>query len=167
MNTRLTVTMTLLALFGATEVMAAPQTVTLPKGTSVQKMGAGYFRFMLPDGRRIEVRGLSPATGVIMGDTNVYDQSGKLSSSCRGGTLRGAGKLSKERASTLPRQDYVQIDDEVTWLPVTFQCEGKGATQLSPQPDPPGLHKPVKPQPVLPDGGKSKVVDPHPPGPVM
>lgn len=35
--------------------------------------------------------------------------------------------------------DYVKIDDEVTWLPITIVFS---ATQLSPQPDPPGITLP-------------------------
>ncbi len=36
--------------------------------------------------------------------------------------------------------DYVKIDDEVTWLPITIIFQ---ATQLSPQPDPPGITLPA------------------------
>jgi len=34
----------------------------------------------------------------------------------------------------------VKIDDEVTWLPITIVFQ---ATQLSPQPDPPGITLPA------------------------
>ena len=37
-------------------------------------------------------------------------------------------------------KDYVKIDDEVTWLPITIMFS---ATQLSPQPDPPGIMLPA------------------------
>ena len=163
MKAFLAMAVSLLTAFGVVEVMAAPQMMTLPKGTSVQKLGPGYFRFTLPDGRKIEVHGLNPGTGAIIGDCGVYDPAGKKLSSGQGGSLRGAGKLARERAATLPRSEYVQIDDEVTWLPAVFQCQTKGATQLSPQPDPPGLRAPFNPQAGSPGGGKNKLGDPDPP----
>jgi len=43
--------------------------------------------------------------------------------------------------------DYVKIDDEVTWLPISIVFQ---ATQLSPQPDPPGV--------TLPAGTKTKKI---------
>lgn len=152
-----------LALLGFTAANAATQTLTLPKGTTVQKLGAGHFRFSLPDGRKVEVRGWSPASGAIIGDCGVYDASGKAVSSGKGGNLRGAGKLTKEQAARLAPRDYVKIDDEVTWLPLTLQFEAKGATRLSPQPDLPGSRKMINPQPEPPKGRLWQLGDPDPP----
>lgn len=145
-----------IAALGATTALAATQTVQLPKGTTVQKLGPGHFRFSLPDGRKVEVRNFNARTGII-GDSGVYDATGKRLAGGGRGQLRGAAPLSRAQAAKMPKSDYVQIDDEVTWLPATVQFQSAPA-QLSPQPDPPGRVLPGKAAP----GGRG-IGDPDPP----
>jgi hypothetical protein len=152
-----------LAFLGLRLLNAAEKTVSLPKGTKIEKLGAGNFRFVLPNGQAVEVKGYNPKTG-ILGDCGVYDK-GKLLMSGNRGSLTGiiepdppsiirapkantcvavGGELVSLKAMVkVPHLDYVMIDDEVTWLPATvqFKSEGKGKTELSPQPDPPGMVK--------------------------
>jgi hypothetical protein len=140
---------------------AAEKTLTLPKGTRVEKLGAGKFRFVLPNGQKAEIKGYDPRAGII-GDCGVYDK-GKLIMKGNRGNLIGVVvpdppsiiKVPKEKTyvvfrgelanlktlSKVPKSDYVMIDDEVTWLPATiqFKPEATGKKGLSPQPDPPGM----------------------------
>ena len=149
------------AFVGVTCLRGADKTVTLPKGTKIEKAGPGQFRFILPDGRKAEVKSFDPRSG-ILGDCGIYDK-GKLILKGTRGSLIGvidpdppmiirAGKgrtyvimrgelLNLQNLSKVPPSDYVLIDDEVTWLPATIQFKTKaaGKTELSPQPDPPGM----------------------------
>jgi hypothetical protein len=140
---------------------AAEKSLTLPKGTKIEKLGAGNFRFVLPNGQTAEIKGYNPRAGII-GDWGVYDK-GKLIMKGNRGNLIGVvdpdppsiirvpkgrayvvfrGELANLRSlSKVPKSDYVMIDDEVTWLPasIQFKPEARGKTGLSPQPDPPGV----------------------------
>ena len=44
---------------------AEVKTIELPKGTTVEKLGPGHFKFKLPDKRIVEVREFNPRAGVI------------------------------------------------------------------------------------------------------
>ncbi len=120
-----------------------PQSITLAKGTTVEKLGAGHFKFKLPDGRIVEVKGLQKSKGgtAIIGDSGIYDPTGKLISSGKRGSLKGGPKRATGKVEFLKidARDYITIDDEPTWFPITitFQAEIR-AKELSPQPDPPG-----------------------------
>jgi hypothetical protein len=120
---------------------AAEKTATLPKGTKVEKLRTGSFRFVLPNGQTVEVKSYNARTG-ILGDCGVYDK-GKLMMSGNRGSLVGVidpdpptiikapkpntcvavgGELFSLKAmAKVPRADYVLIDDEVTWLPATVK----------------------------------------------
>lgn len=148
------------ALFGRHLLLAAEKTVILPKGTRVEKLGAGSFRFVLPNGRTAEIKGYDARTG-ILGDCGIYSK-GKLMMKGNRGNLRGiidpdppsiikASKgngfvvfqgavIDLKALSIVPKTDYIEIDDEVTWLParIEFTSGAGGRTALSPQPDPPG-----------------------------
>jgi len=157
-----------LAFLSSQFLSAAEKTVSLPKGTKIEKLGAGNFRFVLPNGQAVEVKSYNAKTG-ILGDCGVYDK-GKLVMSGNRGSLTGIANpdppplIRASRANTcvvvgsdlvslkamakVPRADYVMIDDEVTWLPATvqFKSEATGKTGLSPQPDPPGTAKVTLPK---------------------
>jgi hypothetical protein len=132
------------------------QSITLPRGTIAEKIGAGHFRFKLPDGQVVEVNGLQRGSGgtSIVGDCGVYDRAGKLVTSGKAASLKSSPKpegaeIGKKQMKIASRE-YVKIDDEVTWLPatITFKPSAlsdreppggkKLAKPLSPQPDPPG-----------------------------
>lgn len=133
-------------------VFAEERSITLPMGTKAEKLGPGHVKFKLPDGQVVEVKGYSKGSGAtaIIGDSGIYDRTGKLIASGKQGSLK-SGPKPKEFIKE--SKNYVKIDDDVTWLPatITFQVIGvidpdppgrrldqtktKG---LSPQPDPPG-----------------------------
>jgi len=135
---------------------AQGKTVTIPKGTKVEKLGAGHFKLITPDGPILDIRsfkktGKGPGTpGVvgIIGDCGIRDAKGKVIATGANGVLTGGvraiigdtGKALKD----IPPADYIQIDDEVTWLPATIQFpslrifDRMALMKLSPQPDPPG-----------------------------
>jgi hypothetical protein len=139
---------------------AADKTLTLPKGTTIEKLGPGHFRFVLPGGRRAEIKNYDPKAG-ILGDCGVYDKGKLVMKGTRGALVgvidpdpphiirAGKGKayalargqlVDLQTLAKVPKSSYVMIDDEVTWLPATVLIESKvkGKTELSPQPDPPG-----------------------------
>lgn len=122
---------------------------------------------MLPDGTSVIVKNFNTQTAII-GDTGVYDKTGKPIMQSKQGQLKGQAKSKPVKlppgteyvliddevtwaksATKVPKSDYVMIDDEVTWLPATLSLteligpespgRGKeGLKGLSPQPDPPG-----------------------------
>ncbi len=131
------------------------QSITLPKGTTAEKIGAGHFKLKLPDGRIIEVKGLQKADGgtSIIGDCGIYDRAGKLIASSKGASLKSGPKPSGRKVESLKidSKEYAKIDDEVTWLPATINLQSvaigdpdppprsrQAVKPLSPQPDPPG-----------------------------
>jgi len=124
-------------------VFAEERSITLPMGTKAEKLGPGHFKFKLPDGQVVEVKGYSKGSGTtaIIGDSGIYDRTGKLIASGKQGSLK-SGPKPKEFIKE--NKDYVKIDDEPTWLPatITFQVvemkSKQGLKGLSPQPDPPG-----------------------------
>jgi hypothetical protein len=122
---------------------AGMASLSLPKGTTVQKAGAGRFRFTLPNGQAVEINGYNAKTGII-GDTGVYDK-GKLTVRGSGGSLValidpdppmiiraskentcvviGGELVSMKTLAKVPHSEYVMIDDEVTWLPATIRFD--------------------------------------------
>ena len=150
--------MVIFVFLGFCLAFAGQKTITLPKGTKAEKIGAGHFKFILPDGSILEVKNFNPRTGII-GDCGVYESSGRLISKGKQGKLQGQAK---SKVVTLPpgteyvmidddvtwiknapkasKSDYIMIDDDPTWLPATLQLEEEisNVNKLSPQPDPPG-----------------------------
>jgi hypothetical protein len=124
-------------------VFAEERSITLPMGTKAEKLGPAHFKFKLPDGQVVEVKGYSKGSGTtaIIGDSGIYDRTGKLIASGNQARLI-SGKKPKEFIKE--SKNYVKIDDDVTWLPatITFQVvemkSKQGLKGLSPQPDPPG-----------------------------
>jgi hypothetical protein len=130
--------------------------LTIPKGTTVNRLGPGHFKLTTPEGLVIEFatfkkagKGLGqPAAGGNFGDCAIHNAKGKLIASGTGGVLKsgpvssaaGAGKA----LTDIPPADYIKIDDEVTWLPAIIQFpalrifDRQALLKLSPQPDPPG-----------------------------
>lgn len=118
-------------------IFAEEKSITLPKGTKVEKLGVGHFKFKLPDGQIVEVKGFTRSgTAAIIGDSGIYDRSGKLILAGKEGVLK-SGPKPKEFIKE--NTDYIKIDDEPTWLPATITVKVRTKTKgLSPQPDPPG-----------------------------
>lgn len=139
---------------------AQTQTIVLPKGTGVEKLGAGHFRFLLPNGQIVEGKGVNAKAGII-GDCGVHDQTGKLvaSGQC---SLRGALAPGKEAAAQMPASEYVKIDDEVTWLPAMLTVQTPAAGGMGqPMMSPVGPRS-INPQPEPPKSMR-KLGDPDPP----
>lgn len=157
---------------------AAPQQIDLPKGSVGQKLAPGHVRFLLPDGRVVELRGYNAKAGII-GDCGLFDAAGHKLAGGLQCALRSGPKpvidpdppYKPTGFSPAPR-NAVQIDDEITWLPavITFQPSaivdpqppGRPA-QLSPQPDAPGA---VKPGVVHPLQRRAINPQPEPPKPM-
>lgn len=45
--------------------VAEQNTITLPKGTKVEKQGAGHFKFILPNKQIVEIKNFNPKTGAV------------------------------------------------------------------------------------------------------
>jgi hypothetical protein len=128
----------ILLLLGFSLAFAEQKTINLPKGTTVEKLGSGHFKFKLPNRQIIEVKNFDPKTGTI-GYVGIIepDPPGKPVTSGKQGQLRGQAK---SKAVILPPEtEYILIDEDIVWLPATiqFQPEARGIRELSPQPDPP------------------------------
>lgn len=143
-------------------VVAQQSSITLPKGTTVQKMGTGHFKFILPDKRIVEVREFNPKTGEV-GYVEIVDPQPPSKPIAKGtmGKLTTTKKLTREEAKRLPKTDYVMIDDEITWLPATLIFQPAGAIDPCPPSKPAGA---IDPQPPTKPRGLSP--QPDPPGKV-
>jgi len=146
----------LLASLAATAA-AEGKSVTIPKGTKVEKLGPGSFKLTTPEGTVFNItsfkkagkgQGAPGAAGIIgdcgiLGDCGIRDAKGKLIASGANGVLRGVAAAASA-VKGAPPGDYIKIDDEITWLPATIQFpsmrifDRQALMKLSPQPDPPG-----------------------------
>ncbi len=125
---------------------AGQKIITIPKGTKMEKPAPGIYRFLLPDKRVIELRNFNSKTGSA-GYVKIVDPEPphKPIEGTQG--ILSLNKISQQQALKFPPSDYIQIDDDIVWLPIslTFQLRGiidptppDKPRSLSPQPDPPG-----------------------------
>lgn len=148
--------LTLIFLALSVSALAETKVVTIPKGTTVEKVGPGHFKLKCPDGIVFEIKAYQKTGGSqgksgemgIIGDCGISDKRGKLIATGTKGTLKGGPKAiigdSGKALKDIPAANYVKIDDEVTWLPATIEFQPVrvfnrlALEKLSPQPDPPG-----------------------------
>jgi hypothetical protein len=141
----------------AANAAAQGKTLTIPKGTKIDKLGPGSFKLTTPDGLVLKITSYQKAAksktagggaGILgdcgtLGDCGIYDAKGKLVASGANGVLKHVPQAAKA-LKDVPPGDYVKIDDEVTWLPATIRFPSlrvfnrQELMKLSPQPDPPG-----------------------------
>ncbi len=133
---------------------AEQSSITLPKGTKVEKLGQGHFKFKLPNGQIVEVKNFNPGTGTVSYVSIIEpDPPHKPVATGKHGALKTSKKLTIKEATKLHSENYIMIDDDPTWLPSTIYYQPvaisdpdrppsaiqKGKIkELSPQPDPPG-----------------------------
>jgi hypothetical protein len=123
-----------LALFLSVGGAAAAQgkTLTIPKGTKIEKLGPGSFKLTTPDGAVFSItsykkaaKGGEPSVVGILGDCGIRDAKGKLIATGKNGVLKGGARAiigdSGKALKDVPPADYIKIDDEITWLPATIQ----------------------------------------------
>jgi len=132
-------------------VQAEQKTIEIPKGAKIQKLGPGHFKFVLPNDRIIELKGMNPGTSkaetieLIDPDPPHKPVSGKQV------TLRFK-RLTGKEAIKLAEHDYVRIDDDIAWLPlsITFQVMGlvfpESLAQSKSPTQPPPPTAPLTPQ---------------------
>lgn len=140
----------------AADAAAQGKSITLPKGTKVEKLGPTGFKLTTPEGTVFNIatfkkagqaQGEPGAVG-ILGDCGIHNAKGKLIASGANGVLKsGPSPIAGAAAKALkdvPPGDYIKIDDEITWLPATIRFpalrvfDRQALLKLSPQPDPPG-----------------------------
>jgi hypothetical protein len=92
-------------------VAAEQQSITIPKETKVGKIGAGHYKFKLPDGSMVEVRNFNAKAGIV-GDCGVYNPKGKLIFSGKQVSIKGAQTMIS------PSPPAKQIKD--VYLPATI-----------------------------------------------
>jgi len=124
-----------LAIFLSAAGTAAAQgkSVTIPKGTKVEKLGPGSFKLTTPEGAVFTITSYkkagkgqgAPGVVGILGDCGIRDAKGKLIATGTNGALKGAARSiigdSGKALKDIPPGDYIKIDDEVTWLPATIE----------------------------------------------
>ncbi|GFO96559.1 hypothetical protein ig2599ANME_0748 [groundwater metagenome] len=74
--------------------------ITLPAGTKAETMGAGHFRFLLPDGQMVELRNYDMKTK--SGDVSIFGKDGAATATGMKGALTGAPKPKKSAAAISP-----------------------------------------------------------------
>ena len=114
----------LLVLVLCCTAFAQKKSITLPPGTTVEKIGPGHFKFKLPNKQIVEVKNFDLKRGTV-GLVSIIDPDppGKPVVTGKQGTLGQVKKLTQKEAKSLPRTSYIEIDDEVTWLPITITIE--------------------------------------------
>jgi hypothetical protein len=149
---------TVLFVLVAGTAAADGKSVAVPKGTKVEKLGPGSFKLTTPDGtvfavtsykRPGRVKGAPSGAAAIIGDCGILgdcgirDAKGKIIATGANGVLKGRAATAQE-VKGAPPEDYIKIDDEVTWLPAVIEFpelrifNRTALNKLSPQPDPPG-----------------------------
>jgi len=100
---------------------AEQKSITLPKGTNVEKIGQGHFKFKLPNKQIVEVKNFNPKTGTI-GYVSIIDPQppGKLVASGKQGNMITVRRLTRGEVKKFPPTYHVMIDDEPIWLPATI-----------------------------------------------
>jgi len=134
---------------------AEQNSITLPKGTKVEKIAPGYFKFKLPNGQIVEIKNFNPRTGTVSYVSIIDpDPPNKPVAAGKQGAFKTSRKLTMKETAKLHPDNYIMIDDDPTWLPATISYQPiaigdpdpppraieKGKIkELSPQPDPPGI----------------------------
>jgi len=131
---------TILFFLGVNSVFAETKSITLPKGTTVEKLGTGHFKFKLPNGKIVEMRNFNSQTGAI-GYVEVVDPNPPHIIRGEKGQFKGEkAKVIRlpskteyvlidddicwlKNSSKIPKSNYIMIDDDIVWLPVTIQFE--------------------------------------------
>lgn len=130
-------------------VHAGQKTITIPKGAKVEKLGTGHFKFILPNRQIVELREFNPKTGMA-GQVKLIDPDPPYKPVTGKQGIVSMNRLTREAAAKIDKSNYVQIDDDITWLPITLTFQLVGLIDpepphkpkaLSPQPDPPGKVK--------------------------
>ncbi|HAV41282.1 MAG TPA: hypothetical protein DCW97_02590 [Acidobacteria bacterium] len=119
------------------------QKITISKEATVEKIGSGHFRFLLPDKKIIEITGMN-IRGKSPGFIGIYDskKNNQVIVTSSRVTLKGKGLSPMVRVpkgtqhimiddditwlkagQKIPRNDYVLIDDDITWLPIEIFYE--------------------------------------------
>ncbi len=88
--------------FSATQLSPQPDPpgITLPAGIKGEKMGAGHYKFLLPDGQTVELSNYEGKTKT--GDVSIFGKDGTATASGMKGTLTGAPKPRKSAAAISP-----------------------------------------------------------------
>ena len=123
-------------------LFAETKSITLPKGTTVEKLGTGHFKFKLPNGKIVEMRNFNSQTGAI-GYVEVVDPDPPHIIRGEKGQFKGEkAKVIRlpskteyvlidddicwlKNSSKIPKSNYIMIDDDIVWLPVTIQFEAE------------------------------------------
>ncbi|MCU0236768.1 MAG: hypothetical protein MUC72_06750 [Acidobacteria bacterium] len=104
---------------------AEQRTIVIPKGTKLAKLGPGHFKFILPSKQIVELKDWNTRTGAV-GSIQLVDPSPphKPVAGTQGTLLLKI--VSRADAAKLAAGDQVQIDDDITWLPLslTFHLTG-------------------------------------------
>ena len=109
-----------------------PPTVTLPKGTTVERLGPVLLRFKLPTGSVLDLKGCrrNQNRQLVADEGHFVAVVGKP-----GWTAKGAKLVDGPRPAGEPSpRDYVKIDDDVTWLPAAVQFAGIANPDPPPKP---------------------------------
>jgi len=92
----------IMIIFQATQLSPQPDPpgITLPAETKAEKIGDGYYKFLLPDGQTVELRNYNSKTKT--GDVSIMGKDGKATSSGMKATFTGAPKPKKSAAAISP-----------------------------------------------------------------
>lgn len=99
--------------FSATQLSPQPDPpgITLPAGIKGKKIGAGHYKFLLPDGQIVELSNYDGKTKT--GDVSILGKNGAATASGMKGTLTGASKPKKSAAAISPSglKELLLMDD--------------------------------------------------------
>jgi hypothetical protein len=79
-------------------LFAETKSIILPKGTTIEKLGTGHYKFRLPDGRIVEINNFEPTTG--KGNIQIINNSSANTQSIVSGMLLGVEPLNPSTQAT-------------------------------------------------------------------
>jgi len=110
---------------------AEQRTIVIPKGTKLAKLGPRHFKFILPNKQTIELKEWNTHTGAV-GSIQVVDpEPPHKPVAGKQGTLL-LKILARDEAAKLAPHNYLQIDDDITWLPLSLSFRMTGIIDPTP-----------------------------------
>jgi hypothetical protein len=103
--------------------LAKQSSFIIPKGSKVQKLAVGHFKFLLQDGHAIEVNNLQrKSIDAIVGDCDIYDRHGKLIASGKRCSIISSPRPAVSSAPSLG-VNYMSLEGAVVYLPATVKLQ--------------------------------------------
>lgn len=93
---------------------AEQQSIFIPKGTTLEKLGSGHFKFKFPNGFIIDINEFNPTTGIIVYVLDIDQESPHKPIEGKKGQF--IGLVRSKPLKVISGIEYLQIDNEIIWI---------------------------------------------------